>query len=100
MGNDQVKKYPRVGRAAKKCGRPTTLCHRKFWDFSQKAGHILPQKILGFLPKFPYKLLNSLLPLIWKFGTKILKKGNPKLGITTLFRSRNPDDVIVLAREN
>jgi hypothetical protein len=94
MGNDQVKKYPRVGRAAKKCG------HRKFWDFSQKAGHTLPPKILRFLPKFPYKLLNSLLPLIWKFGKKILKKGNPKLGITMLFRSRKPYDVIVLAREN
>jgi hypothetical protein len=33
------------------------------------AGHNLPPKILGFFPKFPYKLLNSLLPLIleiWK----------------------------------
>ncbi|WP_428739582.1 hypothetical protein, partial [Sulfurimonas sp.] len=33
------------------------------------AGNTLPSKILGFFPKFPYKLLNSLLPLIleiWK----------------------------------
>jgi hypothetical protein len=33
------------------------------------AGHTLPQKILIFCPKFPYKSLNSVLPLIleiWK----------------------------------
>jgi hypothetical protein len=37
------------------------------------AGYNLPQKILGFFPKFPYKLLNSLLPLIleiWKDNFK------------------------------
>jgi hypothetical protein len=28
------------------------------------AGHTLPPKILRFFPKFLYKLLNSLLPLI------------------------------------
>jgi hypothetical protein len=33
------------------------------------VSHNLPTKILGFFLKFPYKLLNSLLPLIleiWK----------------------------------
>jgi hypothetical protein len=37
------------------------------------AGYNLPPKILGFFPKFPYKLLNSLLPLIleiWKDNFK------------------------------
>jgi hypothetical protein len=58
------------------------------------AGNTLPPKILGFLPKLPYKLLNSLLPLIleiWKekIEKKVLKKGNPNLGITMLFRSHN-----------
>jgi hypothetical protein len=58
--------------AAKKCGRPATLCPQKFWDF----------------------------PKIWKFGKKIMKKGNPNLGIITLFRSLKPEDVIILACEN
>jgi hypothetical protein len=54
----------------------------------------LSPKILGFFPKFPCKSLNSLLPLIleiWKenLEKKILEKGNPNLGITTLFRSCN-----------
>jgi hypothetical protein len=52
MGKDRIEKGPWLGRAARKCGR-----------------HNLPQKILGFFPKFPYKLLNLLLPLIleiWK----------------------------------
>jgi hypothetical protein len=57
------------------------------------VGHTLTPKTLGFSPKFPSKSLNSLLPLIleiWKenFEKKILEKGNPNLGITTLFRSR------------
>jgi hypothetical protein len=33
------------------------------------VGHNLPPRILGFFPKFPYKLLNSLLLMIleiWK----------------------------------
>ena len=29
-----------------------------------------------------------------------MKKGNPNLGITMLFRSRKPADVIILAQEN
>jgi hypothetical protein len=58
------------------------------------AGHTLSLKILGFFPKFPCKSLKSLLPLIleiWKenLGKKILEKGNHKIGIPTLFRSRN-----------
>jgi hypothetical protein len=58
------------------------------------ASHTLPPKILVFFPKFLYKPLNSLLPLIleiWKenFEKEILKKGNPNLGITMLFRSLN-----------
>jgi hypothetical protein len=58
------------------------------------AGHTLPPKILAFFPKFPYKPLDSLLPLIleiWKenFEKEILEKGNPNLGITMPFRSSN-----------
>jgi hypothetical protein len=58
------------------------------------AGHTLSPKILGFFTKFPYKSLNSLLPLIleiWKenLENKILEKGNPNLGITMLFMSHN-----------
>jgi hypothetical protein len=58
------------------------------------TGHTLPPKTLAFFPKFLCESLNSLLPLIleiWKenFEKKILKKRIPKLGITTLFRSRN-----------
>ncbi len=34
---------------------------------------------------------------IWK---EILKKGNHNLGITMLFRSRKPMDVIIITREN
>jgi hypothetical protein len=61
---------------------------------SVAASHTLPPKILVFFPKFLYKPLNSLLPLIleiWKenFEKEILKKGNPNLGITMLFRSCN-----------
>jgi hypothetical protein len=33
------------------------------------------------------------------FGKKILKKGNPNLGVTTLFRLCKPEDVIILAQE-
>jgi hypothetical protein len=37
---------------------------------------------------------------IWKenFDKKILEKRNPNLGITTLFRSRKPVDVIIITR--
>jgi hypothetical protein len=34
---------------------------------------------------------------IWK---EKIKKGNPNLWITTLFRSRKPVDVIILTQEN
>jgi hypothetical protein len=69
------------------------------------ASYTLPPKILGFLPKFPYKPLNSLLPLIleiWKenFEKEILEKGYPNQGITMLFRSRKPVDVIIIAQGN
>jgi hypothetical protein len=69
------------------------------------AGHTLPPKILGFSPKFLYKPLNSLLPLIlenWKenFEKEILEKGNPNLGITMLFRSSKPVDVIIITQGN
>jgi hypothetical protein len=39
---------------------------------------------------------------IWKedFEKKILEKGNPNLGITTLFRSHKPVDVIIITRGN
>jgi hypothetical protein len=39
---------------------------------------------------------------IWKenFEKKILEKGNPNLGITMLFRSHKPVDVIIITREN
>jgi hypothetical protein len=55
--------------------------------------HFVP-KNSGIFPKFPCKSLNSLLPLIleiWKenLEKKILEKGNPNLGITTLFTSCN-----------
>jgi hypothetical protein len=56
--------------------------------------HFGPKNSWVFFPKFLYKPLNSLLPLIleiWKenFEKEILEKGNPNLGTTTLFRSRN-----------
>jgi hypothetical protein len=38
--------------------------------------------------------------LFWKCGKKILKKGNPNLGITMLFRSRKLVDVINITRRN
>jgi hypothetical protein len=39
---------------------------------------------------------------IWKeiFEKKILEKGNPNLGITMLFRSDKPVDVIIITRGN
>jgi hypothetical protein len=64
------------------------------------AGHTLPPEILEFFPKFPYKLLNSLLPLILEIWKENFEKGKPNLGITMLFRSCKPEDVITLAREN
>jgi hypothetical protein len=60
MGKDQVEKGPGAGRAAKKCGWPATLCPQKFWDF---------------FPKFPYKLLNSLIPLILEIWKEDFEKG-------------------------
>jgi hypothetical protein len=74
-------------RAQGQAGRPRSVARRP--QFAPP-----PPKNSGIFPKFPYKLLNSLLPLIleiWKenFEKKIVKKGNPNLGITTLFRSRN-----------
>jgi hypothetical protein len=71
-------------RAQGKAGQPRSVVDR---------AHFVP-KNYGIFPKFPSKSLNSLLPLIleiWKenFEKKILEKGNPNLGITTPFRSRN-----------
>jgi hypothetical protein len=77
-------------RAQGQAGRPRSVAE---WP------HFAP-KNSGIFPKFPHKSLNSLLPLIWKFGKKILKKGNPNLGITTLFRLRKPEDVIIISQEN
>jgi hypothetical protein len=54
MGKDRVKKGPWAGQGS-----------QEVWPSSYN----LPPKILGFFQKFPYKLLNSLLPLIleiWK----------------------------------
>jgi hypothetical protein len=53
-----------------------------------------PPKTLGFFTKFTCKSLNSLLPVILEickedFEKKILEKGNPNLGITTLFTPHN-----------
>jgi hypothetical protein len=53
-----------------------------------------------FFPKFPYKLLNLLLPLILEIRKENFEKENPNLGITTLFRSCKPIDVIILTQEN
>jgi hypothetical protein len=39
------------------------------------TSHNLPPKILGFFPKFPYKLLNSLLPLILEIWKEKFEKG-------------------------
>jgi hypothetical protein len=64
-------------RAQGQAGRPRSVAGQP---------HFAPLEILGFFPKFPYKSLNSLLPLIWIFGKKILKKGNPNLGTTMLFK--------------
>jgi uncharacterized protein YyaL (SSP411 family) len=56
--------------------------------------HFVPKNYGIFFPKFPFKSLNSLLPLIleiWKenLEKKTLEKENSNLGITTLFRSHN-----------
>jgi hypothetical protein len=64
------------------------------------ASHTLPPKIMGFFPKSPYKLLNSLLPLILEIRKENFEKVNPNLGITTLFMSHELEDVVILAREN
>jgi hypothetical protein len=61
------------------------------------TGQILSPKIMGFFPKFPYKLLNSLLPLILEIWKENSKKGNPNIGITMLFSSHKLEDVIILA---
>jgi hypothetical protein len=61
--------------------------------------HFAP-KYSGIFSKFPYKLLNSLLPLILKIWKENSEKGNPNLGITTPFGSHKPEDVIILAQEN
>jgi hypothetical protein len=39
---------------------------------------------------------------VWKeiFEKKILEKGNPNIGITTLFRSCKPVDIIIITRGN
>jgi hypothetical protein len=55
---------------------------------SVAASHTLPPKILYFCQKFPYKSLNSLLPLILKiWKEKKFGKGNPILKITVLLWS-------------
>jgi hypothetical protein len=61
--------------------------------------HITPE-ILSFCPKFPYKSLNSLLPLILEIWKENFEKGNSKLEITTLLRLCKPVDVIILSQEN
>jgi hypothetical protein len=38
------------------------------------TGHNLPPKILGFFPKFPYKLFNPLLPLILEIQKENFEK--------------------------
>jgi hypothetical protein len=47
------------------------LSGQKVWP----VGHTLPPKILGFLPKFPYKLLNSFLSLILEIWKENFEKG-------------------------
>jgi hypothetical protein len=39
---------------------------------------------------------------VWKeiFEKKILEKGNPNIGITTLFRSCKPVDIIIITQGN
>jgi hypothetical protein len=74
-------------RAQGQAGRPRSVAG---WP------HFAP-KYFGIFPKFPYKVLNSLIPLILKIWKENSKNGNPNLGITTLFRSRKPEDVIILA---
>jgi hypothetical protein len=64
------------------------------------AGHTLPPEILSCCPKSPYKSLNSLVPLILEIWKENFKKGNIKLEITMLLRSRKPVDVIILSQEN
>jgi hypothetical protein len=85
MGKDRVKNGPGLGRAAKKCGQPATRC---------------PQEILGFSQNFLINYSSQSYPRFWNFGKKILKKGNPNLRITMLFRSCKPVDVIILTQEN
>jgi hypothetical protein len=60
------------------------------------AGHTLPPKILGFYPNFPYKSLNSFLPLNLEIRKESFEKGNPNLWITMIFRLRKHVDVILL----
>jgi hypothetical protein len=43
---------------------------------------------------------HDLILMPWKFGKKILEKGNPNLGITTLFRLRELVDVIIITQGN
>jgi hypothetical protein len=85
MGKEWVEKGPGVGQVVKKCGRLALLFPQKLWDF--------PQNFLTNYSIHSY-------PWFWKFGKKILKKGSPNLGITTLFRSREPVDIIILSQEN
>jgi hypothetical protein len=57
-------------------------------------------KISGFFPNFRHKSLNSFLPWNLEIWNENFETGNPNLGITTLFRSHKPVDVIILAQEN
>jgi hypothetical protein len=47
-------------------------------------------------------LLKLFILEIWEenFEKKILENGNPNLGITMLFRSRKPMDVIIISQGN
>jgi hypothetical protein len=57
--------------------RPSQKGPRGRWGSQEVwlADHTLPPKILGFFPKFPYKLLNSLLPLILEIWKENFEKG-------------------------
>jgi hypothetical protein len=52
-------------KAQGQAGRPRSVA----------GGHTLPPKILGSSPKFPYKLLNSLLLLILEIWKENFEKG-------------------------
>jgi hypothetical protein len=64
MGRTQWEKTESK-RAQGQAGRPRSVASRPY----------IAPRISGFFPKFPYKLLNSLLPLILEIRKENIEKG-------------------------